>query len=102
MDVPKEFQILIRFGNYIEESLDRMKESYTKNIILLTDIIEQKVRKEKELEYYQKQMEELQRKMFFVRKEIDVTSVIIDIIEQEKVVDLREYTYKRLEKNEVD
>jgi hypothetical protein len=40
--------------------------------------------------------------MFFVQKEIDVTSMIIDIIETEKVVDLREYTYKRLEKNEVD
>lgn len=75
---------------------------YKKNIILLTDVIEQKVRKEKELEYYQKQMEELQRKMFFVKKEIDVTSIIIDIIEQEKVVDLREYTYKRLDNENVD
>ena len=73
-----------------------------KNIILLTDVIEQKVRKEKELEYYQKQMEELRRKMFFVQKEIDVTSIIIDIIEQEKVVDLREYTYKRLDNENVD
>ena len=95
-------RVQIKERLYIEESLDQMKESYTKNIILLTDIIEQKVRKEKELEYYQQQMEELQRKMFFVKKEIDVTSVIIDIIEQEKVVDLREYTVKRLEKNEVD
>ena len=75
---------------------------YKKNIILLTDVIEQKVRKEKELEYYQKQMEELRRKMFFVQKEIDVTSIIIDIIEQEKVVDLREYTYKRLDNENVD
>ena len=75
---------------------------YKKNIILLTDVIEQKVRKEKELEYYQQQMEELQRKMFFVKKEIDVTSIIIDIIEQEKVVDLREYTYKRLDNENVD
>jgi len=75
---------------------------YKKNIILLTDVIEQKVRKEKELEYYQQQMEELQRKMFFVKKEIDVTSIIIDIIEQEKVVDLREYTYKRLNNENVD
>jgi len=73
-----------------------------KNIILLTDVIEQKVRKEKELEYYQQQMEELQKKMFFVKKEIDVTSIIIDIIEQEKVVDLREYTYKRLNNENVD
>ena len=79
-----------------------MKESYTKKIILLTDIIEQKVRKEKELEYYQHQMEELKKKMFFVQKEIDVTSVIINIIETEKVVDLREYTYKRLENENVD
>ena len=47
-------------------------------------------------------MEELQRKMFFVKKEIDVTSIIIDIIEQEKVVDLREYTYKRLNNENVD
>ena len=95
-------RVLIRERRYIEESLDRMKESYTKKIILLTDIIEQKVRKEKELEYYQKQMEELQKKMFFVRKEIDVTAMIIDIIETEKVVDLREYTYKRLDNENVD
>lgn len=95
-------RVLIRERLFIEESLDRMKESYTKKIILLTDIIEQKVRKEKELEYYQQQMEELQKKMFFVRKEIDVTAMIIDIIETEKVVDLREYTYKRLDNENVD
>jgi len=95
-------RVLIRERLFIEESLVRMKESYTKNIILLTDIIEQKVRKEKELEYYQQQMEELRKKMFFVQKEIDVTSIIIDIIEQEKVVDLREYTYKRLNNENVD
>ena len=95
-------RVRIRERRYIEESLDRMKESYTKKIILLTDIIEQKVRKEKELEYYQQQMEELQKKMFFVRKEIDVTAMIIDIIETEKVVDLREYTYKRLDNENVD
>jgi hypothetical protein len=28
--------------------------------------------------------------MFFVKKEIDLTNLIIDIIEQEKVVDIRE------------
>jgi hypothetical protein len=37
-----------------------------------------------------------------VQKEIDVTSMIIDIIETEKVVDLREYTYKRLDNENVD
>jgi len=60
-------------------------------IILLSDYIEQKVRKEKELEYYTKELEELQRKMFFLRKEIQLTNVIIDIVEKEKVIDIKEY-----------
>ena len=63
----------------------------SKKIILLSDYIEQKVRKEKELEYYTKELEELQRKMFFLRKEIQLTNVIIDIVEAEKVIDIREY-----------
>mgnify|MGYP000032153572 CR=1 FL=1 len=61
-----------------------------KKIILLHDIIETKIRKEKELEFYQKQLEELQSKMFFLKKEIDLTSLIMDIIEKESVVDIRE------------
>ncbi len=62
-----------------------------KKIVLLTDFIEQKVRKEKELEYYTKQLEELQKKMFFLRKEIQLTNYIIEIVENEKVIDIREY-----------
>jgi hypothetical protein len=61
-----------------------------KKIILLHDIIETKIRKEKELEFYQKQLEELQNKMFFLKKEIDLTNLIMDIIEKESVVDIRE------------
>lgn len=62
-----------------------------KKIVLLTDFIEQKVRKEKELEYYTSQLEELQKKMFFLRKEIQLTNYIIEIVENEKVIDIREY-----------
>ena len=62
-----------------------------KKIVLLTDFIEQKVRKEKELEFYTSQLEELQKKMFFLRKEIQLTNYIIDIVENEKVIDIREY-----------
>ncbi len=62
-----------------------------RKIVLLTDFIEQKVRKEKELEYYTLQLEELQKKMFFLRKEIQLTNYIIEIVEQEKVIDIREY-----------
>jgi hypothetical protein len=60
-------------------------------IILLTDFIEQKVRKEKELEYYTKELEELEKKMWFIRKDIQLTNLIIKIVEQEKVIDIREY-----------
>ena len=62
-----------------------------RKIVLLTDFIEQKVRKEKELEYYTKQLEELQKKMFFLRKEIQLTNYIIEIVENENVIDIREY-----------
>ena len=68
-------------------------------IILLSDYIEQKVRKEKELEYYTKELEELQRKMFFLRKEIQLTNVIIDIVEKEKVIDIQEYLEDKRDRN---
>jgi len=60
-------------------------------IILLTDFIEQKVRKEKELEYYTKELKELEKKLWFIRKDIQLTSLIIEIVEQEKVINIREY-----------
>ena len=71
-------------------------------LILLTDIIDQKLRKEKELAYYQKQLEELQEKMFFLRKDIEITNLCINIIETEKVVDIRERVYDALDKPQSD
>lgn len=68
-----------------------------KKILFLTDILEQKVRKEQELRYYQEQLEELQRKMYWVKKEIDLTNTIISIIEDEKVLDIREIVQNKLE-----
>ena len=59
-------------------------------LIVLTDVIETKLRKEKELEFYQKELEKLQQKMFFLRKDIEITKLCIQIIEQEKVIDIRE------------
>jgi len=58
-------------------------------LILLTDILETKLRKEKELEFYQNELEKLKQKMFFIRKDIDITNLCIQIIEQEKVMDIR-------------
>jgi len=60
-------------------------------IILLNDIYEVRRRKEKELEFYHNELEKLRNKLFFIQKEIDLTNYIIDIIEQEKVVDIKKY-----------
>ena len=68
-------------------------------IILLSDYIEQKVRKEKELEYYAKELEELQKKMWFIRKEIQLTNLIIEIVEQEKVINIRDYLEKKRDRD---
>ena len=65
-------------------------------LIVLTDILENKVRKEKELEYYQQELEKLQQKMFFIKKDIEVTNLIIDMIKHETVIDLSEQAEKKL------
>jgi hypothetical protein len=65
-------------------------------LIVLTDVIETKLRKEKELEFYQRELEKLQQKMFFLRKDIEITNLCIQIIEQEKVLDVREQMQAKL------
>ena len=62
-----------------------------KNIILLDEILDLRSRKRKELEYYNQQLEELKLRMFFIQKEIDLTSNIITMIEKEKMVDLKKF-----------
>tara|TARA_X000000950_G_C13832448_1_gene626796 strand:+ start:144 stop:320 length:177 start_codon:yes stop_codon:yes gene_type:complete len=52
-------------------------------ILLLKDFVEQKERKEKELEFYRTELDKLNKKMWFVQKEIELTNKIIDIIENE-------------------
>jgi hypothetical protein len=65
-------------------------------IIFITDLIDQRVRKEKEIQFYEEQLEEINKKLFWLRKEQQLTQTIIEIIEQEKVVDIREQMYERL------
>ena len=66
---------------------------------ILSDFIEQKVRKEKELEYYTQQLEELQKKLFFIRKEIELTNLIIDIIDKEQVINVKNYLEDKSDNN---
>ena len=70
-----------------------------RKIVLLSDFIEQKVRKEKELEYYTQQLEELQKKLFLLNKEIQLTNLIIDIIDKEQVINVKNYLEDKSDNN---
>jgi len=70
-----------------------------RKILFITDLIDQRLRKEREITYYEKELQKIEEKLFFLRKEKQLTQFIIDIIEKEKVVDLREQMYERLEIN---
>ena len=70
-----------------------------RKIVLLSDFIEQKVRTEKELEYYTQQLEELQKKLFFLNKEIELTNLIIDIIDKEQVINVKNYLEDKSDNN---
>ena len=58
-------------------------------IILLKDLKDIRAEKERELAFYTERLEKLNNKMFFIRKEIELTNFIIDLIEKEKIIDLR-------------
>tara|TARA_B100000470_G_C19706406_1_gene353371 strand:- start:368 stop:628 length:261 start_codon:yes stop_codon:yes gene_type:complete len=54
-----------------------------KNIISITDIIEQKVRKEAELRNFEAQLKELLNKKFFLEKDIQIHEFIIQAVRDE-------------------
>jgi hypothetical protein len=66
------------------------KMSDEQKLILITDFIEQKLRKEQELEYYLKELEELQLKIGYLRREVSLTNTIINMIKTETVYDIKE------------
>ncbi len=57
-------------------------------IISLTDVLENKIVKEKELLYYKEQLEEIQRKIVFLETDLNITKQIISLIEQEKIIEI--------------
>lgn len=75
--------------------LIKPQKSNVKLIINLQEVYDMRARKEKELEYYNRELMKLQEKMAFLKQEINLTHTIIDIIETEKVVDLKEYVEKK-------
>jgi hypothetical protein len=66
-------------------------------LILITDIIEQKVRKEKELEFYLRELEKLNSKIGYLRTEVDLTNTIIGMIKGEMVYDIKEQMIENTE-----
>lgn len=57
-------------------------------IISLTEVIESKVVKEKELEFYREQLREIQTKIGFLELDLKLTKQIINMIEEESVVSI--------------
>jgi hypothetical protein len=68
----------------------------SKKLIQITDILETKLRKEREIEYYEEQIKKIQQKMMFLQKDLDLTKLIISIIEKEKVYDIKESMEQRM------
>ena len=84
----------------LERSQDQIIDT---PIILITELIEQRRRKEEELEYYHIELEQLKVKAEIVEKELLMTRMIIDLIENERIrtkqsdtnftIRMRLYTY---------
>jgi len=67
-----------------------MSKSMNDNIVSLADLIEQRLRKQQELDFYKETLEQLQKKIAVLGKEVDITTLIIDMIEGERVLTLDE------------
>lgn len=62
----------------------------TSKIIIIQDLLDTRARKEKELHFYQEELKKLQDRMHWLQMEIRLTSDIIDMIEKEKIIDIKE------------
>jgi len=65
-------------------------------VISLTDLIESRLKKQQEIEYYQESLERLQRKIGELGTEVSITTIIIDMIESERVLTIGEKQGKML------
>ena len=76
--------------------MELIVQSSENNIIRLGELIEHKLNKEKELMYYQEQLQELTDKIMTLQKDVDLTKLIINIITSETVVDIKEQVEKSI------
>ena len=73
-----------------------MEEKRTPRLILLSEFLDQNKRKEDEIAFYEKELKKIEKKLYWLRREKDLTETIINIISQEKVLDIKEEMEKRL------
>ena len=67
-----------------------MSEDETK-IILITDLVDQRLRKEQEIDYYEKELRKIEERLAYLYKEKTLTETILSIVQAEKVIDIKEY-----------
>lgn len=59
-------------------------------VISLVELVESRLKKQQELDYYIEVLQKLQLKVSDLQKEINVTNIIIDMIENERVLSVEE------------
>jgi|TARA_B100000035_G_scaffold180954_1_gene154410 hypothetical protein len=72
------------------------KNDKTPRLILLSEFLDQSKRKEKEIAYYERELKAIEEKLYWLRREKDLTETIIKIISEEKVLDIREEMEKKM------
>lgn len=58
------------------------------SILLLSDLINRRARKQKELLFYTEQKELLERKLFGIRAELNLTDTILRLIRKEELTEI--------------
>ena len=72
------------------------KNDITPKLILLLEFLDQSKRKDKEITFYERELKKIEHKLYWLRREKDLTQTIISIISEEKVLDIKEEMEKRL------
>jgi hypothetical protein len=72
------------------------KNEKTPRLILLSEFLDQSKRKEKEIAYYERELKAIEEKLYWLRREKDLTETIIKIISEEKVLDIKEEMEKKM------
>ena len=59
------------------------KNDITPKLILLSEFLDQSKRKDKEIAFYERELKKIEHKLYWLRREKDLTQTIISIISEE-------------------